>query len=87
MLTIPSLSLLIPWSSILSLVLSRPPATSPSGGPSFMSLSSGKESAAADLLPTKGGRRPAVADCGEFNLVTSLFDLVRWTAPVFAAWD
>jgi hypothetical protein len=57
-LTIPSLSLLIPWSKILSRVLSKAPAKSPSGGPSRTNLSKLSPSAVG-LFTNIGLRDPA----------------------------
>jgi hypothetical protein len=60
LLTMPSLSDLMPWSRILRRVLSRAPSTSPSGGPSRISLSRDMASAARDRL-LKAERLVAVA--------------------------
>lgn len=49
-LTMPSLSLLMPWSKTLSRALSNAPCTSPSGGPSRINRSKDIASAALEVL-------------------------------------
>jgi hypothetical protein len=80
--TMPSLSLLIPWSKIFSLVASSPPKMSPSGGPSLISRS--RESISAVDFLTAIGRLPAAPRFGGVMFVASLFDLPRLGASFFA---
>jgi hypothetical protein len=74
--TMPSVSLLIPWSNIFNLVLSNAPSKSPSGGPSLMSLSRESASARIGLFPA-AGRLLAEPGLGGVIFVASLFDLPR----------
>jgi hypothetical protein len=75
-LTMPSVSLLIPWSNIFNLTLPNAPTRSPSGGPSLMSRSRESASAAIGLF-LETGRLPAELGLGGVMLVASLFDLPR----------
>lgn len=75
-LTMPSPSLLIPWSKILSLALSRAPQTSPFGGPSRSSLSRDMASAANDLLLRADRLLAAIAFSG-LTIAASLLARAR----------
>lgn len=75
--TMPSVSLLIPWSNIFSLVLSNAPSKSPSGGPSLTSLSRESASARIGLFPIAGRLLAEAALLPGVIFVASLFDLAR----------
>lgn len=79
--TMPSVSSLIPRSSILSRVLSNAPMISPSGGPSLTNLSSEKASATTRFPEI--GRLLAAEPGVSVMLVASLFERPRlWPEKV-----